>query len=96
MPDPGLDFRKIRTHRGDYIVSWDPRHVDYLFRSENLSPDDLSLRDAGQAKRLIRDLFLLGARGDAGALADARDSLISGFARQLLGIYSHQAISEGA
>lgn len=88
MTQPG--FRKIPTRRGDYIVSWEPQHVDFLFRSENLTPADLSLVNAGQARELIRDLFLLGARDDAVAAGSSggRTSLISRFARGLLGLYS--------
>ncbi len=83
-------FRKIPTRRGDYIVSWEPQHVDFLFRSEKLTPADLSLVNASQARGLIRDLFLLGAQQNAiGTERPAHQtSLISRFARGLLGIYS--------
>ena len=61
------------------------------------TPADLSLVSAGQARGLIRDLFLLGARDDAVAAqgSDRHTSLISRFARGLLGIYSQPASRSG-
>src|SRR5210317_2135932 len=70
MSDPVPGYRKIPTRHGDYFVSWEPRHVEHLLHSENLSPHDLRLQDSRQAHRLIRDLFLLGVREEG--LADTR------------------------
>ena len=97
MPVNQSRCRKIPTRRGDCIVSWEPQPVDFLFRSENLTPADLSLVSAGQARGLIRELFLLGASDDAVAAqgSDRHTSLISQFARGLLDIYSQPASGVG-